>query len=382
MRYLQPFEQFLYEAIGFRTHMNQEKRNLLISFISLFKDLLNDKAKLDDITRNKLVWNFFSWKKQYKFAGQILKIDNNNPKFTAVGGLFYRLITSYGDYDEIVKQWTSQQYSDVINKFKMYNDPKISTTDDNLYYNLTNGDFDVNKNMSNVPSLYVWGSWVGMQHDLLRISKKAYDKGKITANTYNTNVRISEKENDEMSYSKAMPNIYYSIEKSPENILNFLNNLNRINNDLKELSLSTSSTIMWKTPSTFTDFMSKNDTFKIYYYNKRVLKKIEDCVDTWANTYNIKFSDRTHKLGFDTAVDIAGKSLSYGEILSYVLERMVARHILKNMTLPEDVLLKDIESNLQVLIKRAAEHTLKENFMDTFETYLTNYPGSLFANTK
>ena len=83
--------------------------------------------------------------------------------------------------------------------------------------------------------------------------------------------------------------------------------------------------------------------------------------------------------GFDTVVKIKGKTYSYGELLSFLLERRFTNHIIKNSNKSDEDLLKDIESNIENIIKQASTLlNTKEDIISKLEKYLENYPKSLF----
>ena len=111
-------------------------------------------------------------------------------------------------------------------------------------------------------------------------------------------------------------NFYITIEKSPENIIKFINQLGKLDIMLDELSNKKQTRISYKTHRLLDSFVDHNDSLKIYYNDQQYKKDIAETVKNWAKDNNIELSDRTHEHGVDD-------NGSFGQIL--------ADHIVKSL---------------------------------------------------
>lgn len=175
--------------------------------------------------------------------------------------------------------------------------------------------------------LYRWSGWVGYM-------EKLYDKS--NGETYN---------------------YYISIDcSSLENIENYIHNLYKLHNSLKQLSSKLKKTILWKTHDTFSKFVKDNDSFKVYWYdNSReidIKSKILEVIKKWLSDNNIKILNRKHNTGIDLKwVSSTGddKSFSFGQILAHLLYYKLYHFTIRN------------KSNSSYAIYNAFEKELNKN---------------------
>lgn len=348
MSYIKKFKSFINEKLGFKINIDDNKRNELLRFINQVKKKPNIKD---------------GWLSR---AG--------------VGNIFYRIIVSIGDSwkDEVEDNWSKkinkEQYKEIIDLFNLYKDIKIVAfeEDHDRYYNKLNDNLNLR--------LYSWGGWIGNQRNLLYNAFLSFHKKEISVSDFNHYKDRYNREKEILKIRKSIPNTYYTIEKDPENIKKFVKNILDLDQQLINLSLKKSHTIMWKTQNSFDGFMKHNDNLKVYYYDSILYKDVDTYVNNWAKKFDIKISDnRTHKQGFDTVLEIKGETYSYGELLSFLLERRFTNHIIENSNKSDEDLLKDIENNIENIIKQASTLlNTKEDIISKLEKYLENYPKSLF----
>lgn len=345
-----------------------------------------DKSLVEDINEKlgfKINIDYNQRKELLRFINQVKKKPNIKDGWLSragVGNIFYRIIVSIGDSwkDEVEDNWSKkinkEQYKEIIDLFNLYKDTKIVAfeEDHDRYYHKLNDNLNLR--------LYSWSGWIGNQRNLLYNAFFSFHKKEISVSDFNHYKDRYNREKEILKIRKSIPNTYYTIEKDPENIKKFVKNILDLDQQLINLSLKKSSTIMWKTQNSFDGFMRHNDNLKFYYYDSILYKDVDIYVNNWAKKFDIKISDnRTHKQGFDTVVEIKGETYSYGELLSFLLERRFTNHIIENSNKSDEDLLKDIESNIENVIKQAS--TLlnsKEDIISKLEKYLENYPKSLF----
>ena len=111
-------------------------------------------------------------------------------------------------------------------------------------------------------------------------------------------------------------NFYITINKTKENIFNFVKAIPDLNKTLKEFSDLKQTPISWKTPATLDIFIGHNDSLKVFYYNADFKDDIEKIVKDWSNKNNIKLSDRTHSHGVDMRITPDGDKQSFGQLLA------------------------------------------------------------------
>jgi len=111
-------------------------------------------------------------------------------------------------------------------------------------------------------------------------------------------------------------NFYITINKTKENIFNFVKAIPDLNKTLKEFSDLKQTPISWKTHAILDVFIGHNDSLKVYYYDVDFKDDIEKIVKDWANKNNIKLGDRTHSHGVDMKTTPDGDKQSFGQILS------------------------------------------------------------------
>jgi len=173
---------------------------------------------------------------------------------------------------------------------------------DELYMNVLRKRKEINDDFHKIPNdlkqlwtdkfksdkLYKWGSWVG------------YQKFDFEGSQEKTN------------------NIYISIDvDNLDNIRNFVNNINKLHNDLRSLSKSKKRSILWKTHNDIESFINDHDNLKVYFNDNSLESEINQIIDNWCKKYNIKTEKRQHNKGFDYTKD--DLNLSFGQILSHLI---------------------------------------------------------------
>lgn len=117
-------------------------------------------------------------------------------------------------------------------------------------------------------------------------------------------------------------NYYISIERTKENLLNYIDAIEKHASELKDelniLSDAHQSPISYKTLETIGGHLGENDNFKVFYYDKDLKDDIVKIVNKWFARNKVKTAPRTHSHGFDT-------DISYGTILSQTIAREVMK---------------------------------------------------------
>jgi hypothetical protein len=109
-------------------------------------------------------------------------------------------------------------------------------------------------------------------------------------------------------------NYYITIDRTDKsNVVLFLNKLMELDSMLRQFSDKRGVAISYKTHANFDNFLTHNDSLKVYYYDSSLKGEIESIVKKWVNDNNIKLSDRSHTHG----VDKDGKS--YGQIVTDIV---------------------------------------------------------------
>jgi len=126
-------------------------------------------------------------------------------------------------------------------------------------------------------------------------------------------------------------NYYLTIDNDPNNVKNFYNKLDDLYEMIIKLSNDTKASIHFKFPRELKRFVSHNDNLKFYAYpnwetgEKGNIKNIKKSVDMWLQKNDIKTSDRTHNLAFDSK-----EHGTFGQILSKYLTYVTINTINKH----------------------------------------------------
>lgn len=111
-------------------------------------------------------------------------------------------------------------------------------------------------------------------------------------------------------------NYYITINRTDKsNVVLFLNKLMELDSMLRQFSDKRGVAIKYKTHTYFDNFLTHNDSLKVYYYDSSLKGGIESIVKKWVNDNNIKLSDRSHTHG----VDKEGEGKSYGAIVTDIV---------------------------------------------------------------
>jgi len=106
-------------------------------------------------------------------------------------------------------------------------------------------------------------------------------------------------------------NYYITIDRgNKNNVMLFWNKLKELDKALSEFSDKRHVAISYKTHRHFDNFLSHNDSLKVYYYDNLLKGDIESIVKKWVSDHNIKLSDRSHTHGVDK------DDKSYGQIVA------------------------------------------------------------------
>jgi hypothetical protein len=128
-------------------------------------------------------------------------------------------------------------------------------------------------------------------------------------------------------------NYYVTLEKTGQNIYNFMHAYPVLLNDLNFLSNPPKDkppiAIAIKIPRELDLLLVHNDNLKIYYWDSSLSGTIDNIVKKWATTWGISLSPRTHTFGVDIAStkESPGSNASYGAIISQDIAKYIAESI-------------------------------------------------------
>jgi hypothetical protein len=123
-------------------------------------------------------------------------------------------------------------------------------------------------------------------------------------------------------------NIYLTLEKTRENIMNFAAGFSSLNKKLYDFSTLNKTPISWKTHTNLDYLTADNDSFKLYYYDRDLKEEIMGLIQEWLKKNGIRTGKRTHVHGVDT--DLGKGKQSYGQILSDRITEEFIKVIEKN----------------------------------------------------
>lgn len=119
-------------------------------------------------------------------------------------------------------------------------------------------------------------------------------------------------------------NVYFTLDKNKDNILNFFKKYYLLAKDLTEFSKNNNNiAISFKTTPTLDVVVTENDNLKVYYYDKSYGDSIEKVVRNWASSNNITFSKRAYTKGIDK------DGSSFGMLISNKLSEILVDTIKK-----------------------------------------------------
>lgn len=122
---------------------------------------------------------------------------------------------------------------------------------------------------------------------------------------------------------KNVYNYYVTIEKTRENIIKYMDAVDKhadeLRTELESVSNTYKSPIRYKTLDLVSALLNENDSFKVFYNDRSMKTDIVKVVDKWFASNGVKTSPRTHSHGYDTDKE------SYGAILS----KNVAKEVMK-----------------------------------------------------
>jgi len=142
-------------------------------------------------------------------------------------------------------------------------------------------------------------------------------------------------------------NYYITVDTSDKyNVARFANNILKLDNSLKQLADTKDVAIRWKTHGILDEFLTDNDSLKVYYYDPSLKSDVENIVKQWARDNSINLGDRSHTHG----IDIEDKG-SYGIIIAQEMLNVFVDTIKKHPNHSDEEYYQWIVKNFVDIIK-------------------------------
>jgi hypothetical protein len=144
---------------------------------------------------------------------------------------------------------------------------------------------------------------------------------------FNIGDRYAKKSGEDRTY-----NFYITVARDKDNVVNFFRNWNKLAAKLKPISDKYQTPIKYKTHRHLGNFLTHNDSFKVYYYDIDVKDQVVAAVKEWLQDSQIQTTARSHEHG----VDSKSGGGSFGQIVAVTVAKQIAE-LIKNhpQTSPE-----------------------------------------------
>lgn len=150
-------------------------------------------------------------------------------------------------------------------------------------------------------------------------------------------------------------NYYITVERTKENIANFLKSFNSLISKIRDFSNDKQTPISFKTHRHLDYFMSHNDSLKFYYYDPSVEKDLVAVVKKWLSDSGIKTGQRTHEFGVDKTAQGASQKSSFGQLLSdHVSKQFIATIVKHGDNYSVEQYIQWLQTHMPTLIKQVS----------------------------
>jgi hypothetical protein len=150
-----------------------------------------------------------------------------------------------------------------------------------------------------------------------------------------------------------LSNIYVTLDKAPENLMQFMRSIHILDKTLHKISNKTKMPISFKTHKDWALLITHNDSLKIYFTDERQRRFLLDTIGEWYRQNRISTSARTHHNGYD--VFNGPEKSSFGQLVAKKMAKEIIKFVRDNIHAPPENICVGISNGFERWVARNAE---------------------------